>query len=456
MTLRFRLLLVYAIVVLLSVATVAIAIYELGRSHQLMRELQDWNALVLNVQKLKAASPIDVDLNELVVQQYVYLGAYFDRPPAYLDVDRVRRALNTIQDHYRTWLQLPAEQRASWEVLVAEALGRLASVLDEELEKLNAEADKQGLHIQILLATVIGLTVVHVALIGSLLRRWLLQPMERLGAQVQALARDEPPHLPLITSPREMADLAAALEAARCSLGAMRARLIESERLTTIGQFAAQLAHNLRNPLATMRATAQLAVRRHGDRDDLRDGMREIIASVDRLDRWIAGLMEVAREGPTPTREADVRPVVRRVADALEAELEKKELTIDLDLPDAPLICMHDPATLEHALVAMLVNAIEAAPLGGRIGLYTARVVPADASDQETVCRIEVRDGGKGLPVERPECIFEFSYSTKAHGMGLGLALARQALQRQGGRAGACNNSDGGATVYVELPIPMQ
>jgi len=300
------------------------------------------------------------------------------------------------------------------------------------------------------------LTVAHVVLIGSLLRRWLLQPMQRLGAQVQALARDEPPDRPLITAPPELAGLAEALEAARCSLGSMRAQLIESERLTTIGQFAAQLAHNLRNPLATIRATAQLAARRHGDKDELREGMQEIIASVDRLNQWIAGLMEVAREGPTRVCEADVRPVLQRVADSLRPEFDKKELTLTVEVPDAPLVCEHDPATLEHALVAMLINAVEASPLGGRVVLRAERKAAVNASEHVAVCRIAVRDEGAGLPAEHPDRIFEFSYTTKLRGMGLGLALARQALQRQGGRAGASNNPDGGATVYVELPIPAQ
>ena len=60
---------------------------------------------------------------------------------------------------------------------------------------------------------------------------------------------------------------------------------------------------------------------------------------------------------------------------------------------------------------------------------------------------------GSGLPRDEPERIFEFSYSTKQRGMGLGLALARQALQRQGGSAHAFNNEHGGATVYIELPV---
>ncbi len=115
----------------------------------------------------------------------------------------------------------------------------------------------------------------------------------------------------------------------------------------------------------------------------------------------------------------------------------------------------------------MVVNAIEASPLGETIELRAERLEPdqfahtagADAQSREPSqearagsCRISVIDRGSGLPPDQPERIFEFSYSTKQKGMGLGLGLARQALQRQGGKAGAWNNPDGGATVFVELP----
>lgn len=72
---------------------------------------------------------------------------------------------------------------------------------------------------------------------------------------------------------------------------------------------------------------------------------------------------------------------------------------------------------------------------------------------EQGVCRISVEDEGPGVPAEDPERIFEFSYSTKQKGMGLGLTLARLALERQGGQAHACNRPEGGARVYVELPI---
>jgi signal transduction histidine kinase len=267
---------------------------------------------------------------------------------------------------------------------------------------------------------------------------------------VEALGRDEPPPDGVLNAPREMAVLAEALDRARISLGDMRQQLVDAERLTTIGEMAAQLAHNLRNPLASIRASAQITERRAGDNAYTQERMQEIVASVDRLEHWISGLMEIARNQPTPTREADLAPLLRRVAEAVQPDLAAKELYLELKLPDGELACGHNPDTVEHALVAMINNAIEASPVGGTITIRAERAKTANGSP---VCRLEVRDAGPGIGEAEADRIFDFSYSTKQHGMGLGLALARQGLERQGGSVHAWNHEEGGAVLVIDLPM---
>jgi signal transduction histidine kinase len=176
------------------------------------------------------------------------------------------------------------------------------------------------------------------------------------------------------------------------------------------------------------------------------------------MNRWIAGLMEVAKEKPSPIQPADVVPTLQRVVEAVAPELVAKELKLELETSATELVCAHDPATLEHALIAMVVNAIEASPLGAAIRLRAELYPDVNNSGNESifsaqVCRISVIDQGSGLPPDEPERVFDYSYSTKQRGMGLGLALARQALRRQRGSAHAFNNPNGGATVYVEVPL---
>ena len=472
MTLRHRLLLVYLIVVLLSVATVGVTAFEFNRARRIFGALQPWNDMALGAQKLQSLFGHD-RWPALEDQQLAFVGILVGQYPKlaeaadYRAVDPVREALNNLNRRFQSWRELPESEKPGESAAVRQALLAYAELVDLELTLLHAEAAQQETRRIVLLLILAGLTMLHVLVIGSLLRRWLIRPLERLNRQVEALARGQPPPDPLLTSPLEMASLAEALDRARQSLRNLQQKLIESERMTTIGQFAAQLAHNLRNPLASIRATAQLTARQAGTAPNLPERMTEIIVSVDRMNSWIAGLMEVAHERPTAARAADVTPILAGVASALTPELAAKGLRLTLNMPPGGLVCLYEPATLEHTLIAMVVNAIEASPLGETIELRAERLEPdqpahtagADAQSREPSqevrvgrCRISVIDRGAGLPSDQPERIFEFAYSTKQKGMGLGLGLARQALQRQGGKAGAWNNPDGGATVFVELP----
>lgn len=451
MTLRRKLLVAYGIVILLSFATIGIALSELSRARHVALALKFWPE-----ERANAARFMDNFPDEAVHDPEEYasqLASTYRRltdASEYTLTDSARSAMNQLSLVYNAWQKMNPTARAESVGTVRTSLQRYLAVTEQEMEVARGDVEQQDIRMSVLPAIMIALTLTHMAVLGSLLRRWLLHPIERLTRQVEALGRDESPSEPLLESPPELGTLARALDQARRSLGAARQQLIESERLTAIGQFAAQIAHNLRNPLASIRAAAQVTTRVDSDRQALVTRMNDIIASVDRMSRWIAGIMEVARREATPTRDADILPTLERVAEALRPEATEKELTLDVQLPARPLVCTHDPATLEHALIAMVVNAIEASPLGSAV---IVRVDCTAASNGQGLCRILVQDHGSGLPPDEPERIFEVSYSTKQRGMGLGLALARQALQRQGAAAHAYNNPDGGATVYVELPL---
>jgi signal transduction histidine kinase len=451
MTLRHRLLLVYVVVVLLSGLPAGLAVYELQRAYQMISEVPTWSGILLTVRKLRSNWPppkdSDYDLTVELPPLLEFLAGSYEGDQVR---DRAREIINDIRRRYDQWARLPDDQKEARAADVGNSLFQLEAVLEDETFKLNVMAASQAFRTRILLVMVAALTLLQILVIGSLLRRWLLDPMERLNRQVDALARDQAPAEGLVHSPLEMANLATALDRARLSLGALRQQLLDSERLSVIGQMAAQLAHNLRNPLASIRAAAQVTARQAGESPHLAQRMTDIMASVDRLNRWVMGLMEVARRDPTLTREVDVLPTVHNAIQAVAEEALAKEMPVDLQAPLEGLVCAHDPATLEHALVAMLVNAVEASPLGGRLGIVVARV--ADQG-RGPLCRISVTDQGCGLPADAPGRIFEFAYSTKQKGMGLGLALARQSLTRQGGSISAFNNADRGATVFVELPI---
>jgi len=264
MTLRHRLLLVNGVVVLLSVVTVGVAIFELTHARQVSNALQLWNEIVLSTHKLRSAfppeSPTSPEAGEFLdtlPRHYRYLSAL----EGYSDVKWAREAHDVLRKSYTKWQDSKPAPTSEDTEEVRMALDSYAALTGAHLEELKQDAAHQDLRRNVLLFVFGSLILLNVTIIGSLLRRWLLLPMERLNRQVEALGRDQPPEEPLVTFPQEMAKLAQTLDQAGRSLGSLRQQLIESERLTTIGQLAAQLAHNLRNPLASIRAAAQVSAR---------------------------------------------------------------------------------------------------------------------------------------------------------------------------------------------------
>jgi signal transduction histidine kinase len=469
MTLRRRLLLVYLIIVVLSCATVGIAVNELLYSRRVVDDLERWQDILVNVQKLRtafarnllvyptsqpadrpsAAEPAEEDFQALVDRVRKVYRPYHD----FLDARYILNVLSEAYDLWREQALANDPHRFDQADIVQARLGLLTGQIEAQRSFLVTSVHEQNQRTVSLLIVVMMLTVVHLAVVGTILRRSLLRPMEQLGRQVTALGRDEPPPEPLVSSPAELANLAEALDRARLSLDEMRHKLLESERMTTVGQFAAQLAHNLRNPLASIRAAAQVAAKRGSVDEYARKRLDEIVAAADRLAQWVAGLMEFARPRSAGLESRDVVPLLAQIKEAVAAELAAKEVSFEIEAPPDGLAVPHEPPSLEQALIAAVVNAIEASPVGGRI---TARAEWIDGIGGDTrFCRISIIDEGHGLPEGPSDQIFELNFTTKQAGMGLGLTLARQAIQRQGGTATARPNPQGGTIIEFQLPAPL-
>ncbi len=471
MTLRRRLLLVYLIIVVLSSTTVGIAVNELLYSRQVVEDLERWQDIMLNVEKLRTAFARDLlrtpssqpASRPAADEEFIdneeedfttLIGAVRKAYRPYPDFLDAHVTMSRLQAAYNEWRQSAlaggtgrAERARNANVLLDLLMGQI----DAQRKALTQSAYAQSQRTLTLLVLAIALTVIHLGIVGAILRRWLLRPMEQLGRQVASLGRDEPPPEPLLDSPAELADLAQAMEQARLSLEELRQRLVESERMTTVGQLAAQLAHNLRNPLASIRAAAQVAARRGNVDDYARARLDEIVAAADRLARWVAGLTEFARPRSASLEPHDIVPLLHQIRDSVAAELSAKDLSLQITAPAEGMFVQCELQSLEQALFAAVVNAIEASTIGGRIVVLAES--QGGGESKGCNCRISVIDEGCGLPEGPPDQVFELNFTTKATGMGLGLALARQAIQRQGGTVTARPNPAGGAIVEFQLPI---
>jgi two-component system sensor kinase FixL len=225
----------------------------------------------------------------------------------------------------------------------------------------------------------------------------------------------------------------------------MEEQLREQAALAKLGEMAAVIAHEVKNPLAGIRGAVQVIGGRMAS--DSRDAlmMKEIVARIDALDGMVKDLLLFARP-PTPTRSpTDVVPIVSIAASLLGQDPSLRGIEIEVE-GSAPLV-QADAEMLKIVFQNLLVNAAHAMDGRGRIR------VAVDAAD--ATCQIVVTDSGPGIPPEIRERIFTPFFTTKARGSGLGLPTAKRLIEAHEGQISVDCPPTGGTSVKVRLPLDV-
>jgi len=237
------------------------------------------------------------------------------------------------------------------------------------------------------------------------------------------------------------------------TLNEMLARIergVEAQR-----RFAADASHELRSPLSRLRAELEVTLRRPRDRAEYEEALRSSLDEVERLSRLTEELLGLARldagEGrETPSGPVPLTPIVEEAVSRMRAEAGRRHVKVFVR-PGDDLSVNVAPGAASLALANVLDNAVKFSPTGGRV---TVEMV---ADGDEAV--VAVSDTGPGLLVEEIPRLFErfrrgsASRSVDTPGVGLGLAISRALIERQGGRILAENVVGGGAVFSIRLPL---
>ncbi|MEX2284584.1 MAG: HAMP domain-containing sensor histidine kinase, partial [Gemmatimonadota bacterium] len=212
----------------------------------------------------------------------------------------------------------------------------------------------------------------------------------------------------------------------------------KQKRLTVLGEMSAVLAHEIRNPLASLKGNAQLLAERLPEASKDQSRAQRVVTEATRLEALTTDLLDFARTGPV-----ELQPV-SPVGVLQNAIGDVAEHGFDVDAAGAPATWRIDANRIRHALVNLLQNARQASPEGSkpRVTVRTDR----------NMLVYEVRDFGPGLPEGNAERIFDPFFTTRTNGTGLGLAVARRTAELHGGLVSAHNHADGGAVFRIELP----
>jgi two-component system, NtrC family, sensor histidine kinase HydH len=245
------------------------------------------------------------------------------------------------------------------------------------------------------------------------------------------------------------------IEEQQADLVRMQSELVSSQRMAAVGEMAAAVAHGIGNPLSSIRAAAQVAMldcgSRNGDepRAQAMDSLQSIIQQVDRVKKRMQALLNFSKPLDPHPVPVEVNGLVREVVETLRPRFNEAKVAPDCDLdPNLPNASL-DPNHLEQALMGVIANAIEATPQGGKVAIRTKAF--GNGESKKSV-NVSIEDTGEGIPVENRKQIFVPFFTTKPHGTGMGLALAKKFVEKNGGTISVEQRSSGGTIVELNLP----
>jgi signal transduction histidine kinase len=228
---------------------------------------------------------------------------------------------------------------------------------------------------------------------------------------------------------------------ANTELRALQDQLVAAERLAAFGEVTAAAAHGLSNPLAAIRASAQVALL--DAEGPVREQLLRIVADTDRLRERMRALLDLGRPVESRAVPATLDAAVGSALGPVRARSTTQGVRLDVDIPpDLPKVRL-DPARFEEALLCLVGNALDAMPAGGTLRLAAAPI----SGDVE----LRVEDTGPGMPPATLARAFEPFFSTKPRGTGLGLALARKLLEATGARL-SLESGSAGTRATIVLP----
>lgn len=222
-------------------------------------------------------------------------------------------------------------------------------------------------------------------------------------------------------------------------------RLVHQERIAALGRAAAQVAHEVKNPLAGLLLYA-LHLQSKAEKfspseaslvDKIADTVNHLICRVEQ----ILGFARPVNLNPRP---GDLNRSVNNVLELLQPQVTANKVEVQLSLTQPAAIAMMDEASMRGALMNLLINAIEAMPKGGTLNITTAAT--------GGTLQVEISDTGPGISEEEVKNIFEPFYTTKEQGLGLGMPYAKKIIEQHGGTISFRSKLGEGTTIKITLP----
>jgi two-component system sensor histidine kinase HydH len=221
-------------------------------------------------------------------------------------------------------------------------------------------------------------------------------------------------------------------------------QLAESQTLSTAVELASAVAHNLRNPLASIRLSAEMLQDGDAPAQEQAEHCLDITHAVDRADRWITELVRVSQAPALQSERVLSSPLIRACLAEMAPEMNRRGIHWTMAEEDAPAVQAHT-AMLRQILISILANATDAMPDGGDIAVRWSRT--------QQHLRLQITDSGPGIQEGVRQALFRPFFSTKSGGLGIGLALVKRMVEQWGGQISLTRAPVKGTCVELTLPL---
>lgn len=219
-------------------------------------------------------------------------------------------------------------------------------------------------------------------------------------------------------------------------------KIVQAETMATTGDLSAAVAHSIRNPLASIRSSAELV--QDDSNADSQEAAGDIIAEVDRVERWVRDLLQYANPKSEKIKKECLNAIIKESLAGYEREFEKRHISASLQLGEnLPTVEGNAPLLLQ-AMNNLITNSIDAMPQGGRIIVGSELLAGS--------VRVSVTDNGIGIAKQQLPGIFKPFYTSKPKGIGLGLPLVKRIVERHGGKVEIDSQPGRGTTISLLFP----
>jgi signal transduction histidine kinase len=281
-------------------------------------------------------------------------------------------------------------------------------------------------------------------LLASFITGRMTRSLATLSEAAAAVSKGDLERRVAETGKNEVGRLGRAFNRMTESLKKMLAELASRESLAAVGEFAASLAHEVRNPLTAIRIDLQMVEEGLAEDSELREPQQRALREVTRLDETVSRALSVARSGRIHARPIDLREPIQAASEAAVPTFESRGARLDIQVIDSAVPVSGDPAALEQLFLNLLRNSAES--------LGSAESATVSVSEEDGYAVVTIQDDGSGMPADVLERVFEPFFSTRPEGTGLGLPIARRIAAAHGGELELKSTPGVGTTATVRLP----